>query len=136
MEVVEYKTCTKCKQDHPISNFWKQRKAKDGLNTWCKDCIVEGMKEGARKRKRAAVEQFGNTCYRCGGEFNAAVFDFHHIDPTTKETSIAVLLQSLALEHPKVQMELEKCVMLCSNCHRTVHATNENPVSTNKDCGK
>jgi len=133
---VEYKVCTKCSKSFTVDNFWKQSKAKDGLNTWCKGCITEGMKEGARKRKRAAVEQFGGTCYRCGGEFNSAVFDFHHKDPSTKETAIAVLLQSLALEHPKVQMELEKCIMLCSNCHRTVHATNENPVSTNEDCGK
>ncbi len=122
---MESKTCTKCGTTHPITYFWKQTKAKDGLNTWCKDCITAGMKEGARKRKRAVVALFKGCCYRCNGVFNPAVYDFHHVDSTTKEHSIAVLLQSYALDHPIVQKELNKCVMLCANCHRTVHATGE-----------
>ena len=124
--VVEYKTCTKCGTEHPTSYFWKQSKAKDGLNTWCKSCITDGMREGARKRKREAIELLGGKCQRCSGVFHPAVYDFHHKDPTEKETSIAILLQSYAVDHYKVQQELEKCILLCSNCHRVVHTYEEN----------
>ncbi len=61
----------------------------------------------------------------CGGVFHQAVYDFHHKDPKEKESGIAQLLQSYSVEHPKMKEELEKCVLLCSNCHRTLHATEE-----------
>lgn len=125
-ECVESKTCTKCGRGKPLSHFWKQSKTKDGLNTWCKSCIVEGMKNAARKRKKELVDLFGGECYRCGGKFHQAVFDLHHINPKEKEGALGKLLQSYSIDHPKVLMEMEKCVMLCSNCHRVVHATEEN----------
>ena len=120
---VESKVCTKCKETKPLSNFWKQTKASDGLNTWCKSCVSIGMRNHARKRKKEAIEQLGGKCHKCSGVFHQACYDFHHKDPTEKEGGIAKLLQSYALDHPKVQQELEKCILLCSNCHRELHAT-------------
>jgi len=83
------------------------------------------MKEHARKRKKEAIELMGGRCYNCQGIFHQAVYDFHHIDPKEKEAGIAKLLQSYSVDHPKIQQELEKCILLCSNCHRTLHATEE-----------
>ena len=33
------KTCPKCKQEKPLSEFYKNRSRKDGLQAWCKDCF-------------------------------------------------------------------------------------------------
>ena len=123
---MEFKTCTKCKQEFPKTQFYKQTRSKDGYNTWCRTCIAKGMKEHARKRKREAIEFLGGKCYKCGGVYHQASYDFHHLDPKEKEGSIAVLLQSYSVDHPKVQQELEKCVLVCSNCHRAIHADEEN----------
>lgn len=80
------------------------------------------MREHARKRKKEAIALLGGICAKCSGTFHPAAYDFHHIDPNEKEEGVAKLLQSYAVDHPKVQQELEKCILLCSNCHREIHA--------------
>lgn len=122
MELVESKVCSKCLQDKPLTAYWKAPRSKDGKCSWCKSCVSTGMRNHARLRKQEAIKQLGNCCSICSGQFHQAAYDFHHKDPTEKETGIAKLLQSYSLDHPKVQQELEKCVLVCSNCHRTLHA--------------
>lgn len=63
---------------------------------------------------------FGGTCHGCARGFPTAVFEFHHWDGKTKEFGIA----SDGMNRPwdAVLPELAKCVMLCANCHREVHA--------------
>lgn len=56
-------------------------------------------------------------CIICG-EKDPIVLDFHHIDPATKEFSLG--LNQATEEH--MREEIEKCVVICSNCHRRVHA--------------
>jgi len=46
--------------------------------------------------------------------------DFHHIDPTQKDFAISAKGTTRAWE--KIRVELDKCAMLCSNCHREHHA--------------
>ena len=121
-ELVEYKTCTKCNTSHPKTSFYRQSKAKDGYNTWCKVCIARGMRDLARSRKKAAIELLGGKCSSCGGIFHQSAYDFHHKNPTEKEGGIARMLQSFSINHPKVRQELEKCILVCSNCHRTIHS--------------
>ena len=122
MESVVFKNCTKCKKSHPITFFFKQSKASDGLNTWCKKCITDGMRESARRRKREVVELLGGKCNHCNGVFPACVYDMHHKDPLAKEGGIAQMLQKYSIEHPVMQAELQKCILLCSNCHRIEHS--------------
>lgn len=54
-------------------------------------------------------------CTRCGLS-HPAVLDFHHTDPKTKEANIALLRSRKA-----IAKEAEKCIVLCSNCHRILH---------------
>lgn len=46
--------------------------------------------------------------------------EFHHIDPNLKDFSIAHV--KLTKFSAKIMNELDKCVLLCSNCHREEHA--------------
>ncbi|MCT0253010.1 MULTISPECIES: hypothetical protein [unclassified Synechocystis] len=63
----------------------------------------------------------GGFCSECGFEATEdtiAAFDFHHINPSEKEYTPSDMLM---LRKDKVFKELDKCVLLCSNCHRILH---------------
>ena len=66
------------------------------------------------------VEKKGGRCERCNGYFLADVFDFHHRDPSEKLFTLKI---SNLTDKPwsAVLKEVEKCEMLCANCHRKVH---------------
>tara|TARA_B100000035_G_scaffold155367_1_gene132342 strand:- start:745 stop:954 length:210 start_codon:yes stop_codon:yes gene_type:complete len=57
-------------------------------------------------------------CEHCG-DFDVAYMDWHHLDPSEKEASVSRLLQSRGLM--AMLEETEKCICLCSNCHRKLH---------------
>lgn len=73
-----------------------------------------------RERKEQAVALLGSLCQGCGRSFSSRVFEFHHLDARTKGFAISAdgILRSWDL----MVAELEKCVLLCANCHREVHA--------------
>jgi 5-methylcytosine-specific restriction endonuclease McrA len=73
-----------------------------------------------RKLKRRAVASAGGSCMGCGLSDPVDVLDFHHLDPTTKEFAIST--DGVPRSWARVQAELTKCVLLCANCHREVHA--------------
>lgn len=74
--------------------------------------------------KRALVLAFGDQCDRCGQHYEQdVVYDFHHLDRETKEYNIS---QAYNLAYNDIKLEAEKCVMLCSNCHRIVEHTFDN----------
>ncbi len=73
-----------------------------------------------RKRtKKKCVEYLGGKCQNCGYNECLAALDFHHRDPEAKEFSIAQYMCSW----DKIKIELDKCDLLCSNCHRKKHNT-------------
>ena len=67
-----------------------------------------------------AVEYKGNKCCKCGGSFHQAVYDFHHIDGSTKDACIGHMTHNCR-PWTVIQEELDKCEMLCANCHRVEH---------------
>lgn len=50
------KICTKCKKTKPISEFHKQKKAKDGYSYWCKECMKEYNKKYNQSHKKQRQE--------------------------------------------------------------------------------
>ena len=71
-----------------------------------------------RKRWRTALQSIKSTegCLLCG-ETDPPALDFHHLDMRTKELNIS----QGVISPDKLEKELEKCVVLCANCHRKVH---------------
>jgi hypothetical protein len=60
-------------------------------------------------------------CCRQCGEADPACLDFHHRDPSHKIFSVAFLVaQGYSLE--RIMAEIEKCDLLCANCHRKLEA--------------
>lgn len=85
--------------------------------------------KSAAKTSRAAwqlaVDYKGGKCQDCGGVFPNCCYDFHHLDPAQKDYHIAQLLNARGFEASKE--ELDKCVLLCSNCHRIRHHVKPDP---------
>lgn len=68
--------------------------------------------------KQKLVEYKGGKCERCG--YNKpcwSAYDFHHIDPAQKEFSISGKTKAF----DKIKSEVDKCLLLCRNCHAEVH---------------
>lgn len=73
--------------------------------------------------KEEAVRLLGGCCSECRGVFPTPVYDFHHLDPTTKEHSPAKLF-SYSWDRVVAEV-INKCVLLCANCHRIKHFVEE-----------
>ena len=78
----------------------------------------EYIKEWRKNTKIKLVEGFGKKCGVCGLEDDPIVYDFHHLVESSKDFD----LSSKILSWDKLVAEANKCVMLCSHCHRKVHA--------------
>ena len=85
------------------------------------------LKSSKRKKKsRSKVLDFlrrykkRSGCRLCGENSSPDVLDFHHIDPNTKTMSVTNMVRSSGIL--SMIDEIEKCVVLCSNCHRKMHA--------------
>lgn len=59
-------------------------------------------------------------CSKCP-ESHPACLDFHHTDPSTKRIEISQVARSKGWSLDKVKEEIDKCEVLCSNCHRKEH---------------
>lgn len=69
-----------------------------------------------KSRKKRAVEMFGGKCQDCSGVFPQCVYDFHHVGGKDMDPYVA-----LTMSWDNAVKELEKCVLLCANCHRIRH---------------
>lgn len=117
------KVCSKCKIEKDESEFYSNPLHVDGLDYYCKECkkeYVKGRKEYHRNwqyENREFIESLKTNCIKCG-EDRPWVIQFHHVDPKTKEFSIA---QGVNRNRAAIWKEASKCVCLCSNCHDEFH---------------
>ena len=76
------------------------------------------QKEKCRNNKLKAIEYLGGKCTDCKHVYLPAVYDFHHLDSTTKDKNIARIM---GRKWENILPELNKCILLCANCHRIRH---------------
>lgn len=81
----------------------------------------EATKRWRHNSKRRVFEAFGSKCCICGYDKCPDAIDFHHLDPSSKEAALSKLL-AYPSGWTNVTKEMQKCVALCANCHREVHA--------------
>lgn len=77
-----------------------------------------------KKRRQELREWFDDykktlKCSQCP-EDHIACLDFHHLDPSKKEMSLSNLLTN-GWSKERIMEEVDKCIVLCSNCHRKLH---------------
>lgn len=89
----------------------------------CRDRVNATKAYTARINKKKAIDYKRGRCQRCGytSDF-LSVFDFHHSDPSVKEVGIGVLVQRHR-RFETLKPELDKCELVCANCHRIIHET-------------
>src|SRR5512142_1765341 len=73
--------------------------------------------ERRRQLKERAVEYLGGKCQCCGYDRCLSALEFHHADPSQKEFQV-----SSKMAWDVVRIELDKCFLLCRNCHSETHA--------------
>jgi hypothetical protein len=103
----------KCK--HCSKSF--QDKARPN-GTVCGSCRVSKRRW---KSKIELVEKLGGKCNNCGYDKHPGALHFHHINPKKKEYE----LNSNNLLSKNRFKELDKCILLCANCHSIEHANNK-----------
>ena len=122
---MDTKICTKCGKELPIVDFnWRDKK-KGTRRSECKYCHTDYMKQKYQEKKQIVQDMKSEaSCAKCG-DTRGYVLDYHHIDPSQKENTIA-RMTSNHYSLNRVAKEIEKCVCLCSNCHREFHHFKEN----------
>lgn len=117
---METKICTKCKRKLPIDQFyWRDKKA-GSRRSECKDCHNGYVKLKYAERQKSIEEIKTNLrCAKCG-ESRGYVLDFHHKNPEEKDSAVSRLISNNATEE-HILNEINKCVVLCANCHREFH---------------
>ena len=71
-----------------------------------------------RENRQWAVDQAGGCCSHCGYNKYLGALDFHHINPKEKDLNYNALF---GRTRENIKEEIDKCILLCSNCHREEH---------------
>lgn len=131
------KKCPHCGRTLPITQFGYKDKAHTKLNSWCLECTKQKGKESRAanieiyrerdkiqkakqySKKREIIDNIKSSgCIICG-ETETVCLDFHHLDPSQKDFKVSSL-NNKGLK--TILAEVDKCVILCANCHRKFHA--------------
>lgn len=129
------KICKTCDVSKPLSSFSKNKTKKDGFNSECKDCrkvyIREHYKKNKGYYKKKSKERASDIrkwlrsiksdlCCQTCGENHPACLEYHHKDPKQKDFEISKAGSS-GISKTRILEEIEKCIVLCSNCHKKLH---------------
>jgi len=119
-EISGHKVCTVCGINKPIGSFRVRTDRKNARQPHCIDCDTARTVHRQQDIKRFCVAYKGNKCADCGYDdlTNLGVFEFHHIEPEHKDFNIGDVKNK---NFQSVLTELDKCALLCANCHVKRH---------------
>ena len=128
---MQEKRCAKCKDVKNIEAFGKNKRKKDGLQTYCRKCqkilkdrhyqdnkayYFEKAKKADRKREKYFRElKDGKFCVDCGTKYPYYVLQYDHLDG--KEFNISDAVYRRGLGKQKILNEIARCDIVCANCH-------------------
>lgn len=127
------KTCNRCGLEKPLAEFRKERTATSGRGATCSRCVANVMRmayhqNGGRekqhaRRKSLIAERYVKLealkdvpCADCRGRFPRVCMDFDHVRGE-KIDSISRMIR-MSFSRDLILAEIEKCEVVCSNCHR------------------
>lgn len=115
------KICNQCNTLKKEEDFYKRKGNK--IYSYCKECCKKRVRNQNYNFKQKCLE-YKNTkaCLNCGYNKNPAALDFHHLESEQKEFEITRSKTYGSVElHLTIKQELDKCIVLCANCHRELH---------------
>lgn len=118
--VPDSKYCPICLQDRPSSAFTRDKSRIDGLHAYCRACSSSRILEARRsfKQKINQIKE-SRSCADCGNSYRYWVMQFDHLPGSQKLLQISNGLSSGMGGMRAVLRELEKCEVVCANCHAT-----------------
>lgn len=110
--------CTKCRSPKPLAEFRLKNGNIKRRQAYCISCG-----QSIRQHRRAAfktrcINYMGGKCKLCHYHRCRTALHFHHLVPTQKEFCIG---DAMSLVWETVLKELDKCILVCSNCHGELH---------------
>lgn len=124
------KTCNRCKQSKELSEFGKNKRRKDGLQSYCKQCNRIYLRQHYKDNKdyyRAKAHDHRNKlreyvdslksepCTDCHKKFHPVCMDFDHL--YDKIANVAKMVSD-GVSMSVLKTELAKCELVCACCHR------------------
>lgn len=85
--------------------------------------------ERRRHLKRQAIAYKGGACVDCGYTKCAEALQFHHRNPQEKDFRIG---SGLTKSWARLKAELDKCDLVCANCHAERHAVEDEAARTSQ----
>lgn len=131
--IQELKTCTSCNLLLPITKF--KLRAKTGRQAGtrqaqCNRCIYVRYTRPSTEKKITALRQYklDKGCSDCGYRAHPEALQFDHADGAEKLFNIG---ETAHISLPRLWAEVEKCEIVCANCHAIRTATRRERVSIN-----
>jgi len=130
------KICPACKKELSFDHFSWKNKQRGLRNSWCKACQKTRKDQHYKDNKqlyinKAAARRKENIlflnqykgqrgCIKCPEKEPCALV-FHHLDPLAKESTLTEAARR-GWSRQRLLEEIKKCVVMCANCHRKLHA--------------
>lgn len=96
---------------------------KDIINHWLRKHKISRRRmsraNNRRRNKIAALEYKCGKCQLCGYNKCTSAFEFHHVRPKYKRFTIS---QGLDKPWHLLKKEIDKCLLVCCNCHKEIHS--------------
>lgn len=116
--LLDKRTCPRCNTEKFKEDFYSKRGIKYS-SSYCKVCTNEQTIERQQHLKQLAVDYKGGQCIKCEYHKCLRAMEFHHTNPNEKDFSISDVKSSTL--NDTIKKELDKCILVCSNCHREIH---------------
>lgn len=114
----KYKLCSNCNTYFTLTHENYYITNRGTFHHYCKLCNKKRALNLQRENKLKAIEYKGGKCYFCGYNKYYGSLAFHHMDPSNKKYEIS---ENIGKKFEKLKEELDKCILVCSNCHGELH---------------
>ncbi len=83
--------------------------------------MVQAVAKRRRKIKLMSIQYKGGKCQICGYNQYPGALDFHHVVHNIHSPNFSIGNKGYTRSWKRVKTELDKCILVCSNCHREIH---------------
>lgn len=85
-----------------------------------REYLIKAVQKRRKAVREMAIKYKGAKCSRCGYDKCQEALEFHHLDSNGKDFGISDKGHTRSWN--TIMKELDKCILLCANCHREIHS--------------
>lgn len=112
------RTSADCDKIREYQRKWLRDKLKSDPEYKARHLASKQKRHDDNKRLLTDLKE-STPCVSCGDFHPSSCMDYHHIDSTLKDKGVAKMISANSWK--RIEKEISKCVLLCSNCHRKIH---------------